>query len=102
MLPVFDIPSMPAIVVSAESSRDRYPRRLAPGMPPGPDGNGPTIPPARRGGVVAQASPRDQWPCCRRGTGGPVLPAPKLLEIQINRSGDWVVVGSITPDLVAV
>ena len=100
MLPVFDVPpSMPAIVVSSQSSRDRYPRRLAPGMPSGPDGNGPIIPPARRGGVVAQANPREEFPCCRRGTGGPIVPAPKLLELQINRGGDWLVVGSISSEM---
>lgn len=102
MLPVFVAPpSMPAIVVSAESSRDRYPRRLAPGTPPGPDGNGPTIPPSRRGGVVAQINPREEFPCCRRGTGGPIVPAPKLLELQINRGGEWIAVGSIAPALAA-
>ena len=38
------------------SSRDQYPRRdsMGGGMPPGPDGNGPKIPPARRGGFTLE------------------------------------------------
>jgi len=42
------------------SSRDQYPRRdsMGGGMPPGPDGNGPEIPPARRGGFTLETYER--------------------------------------------
>lgn len=42
------------------SSREQYPRRdsMGGGMPPGPDGNGPKIPPARRGGFTSESYAR--------------------------------------------
>lgn len=50
-----------------KGDRDRAPRRMGSGMPPGPDGNGPNIPPARRGGFTAEgkcnkSECRDRFP----------------------------------------
>ena len=44
------------VELNISSSRDRYPPRdrMGGGMPPGPDGNGPRIPPARRGGFTQE------------------------------------------------
>lgn len=42
--------------LTLSSSRDEYPPRdrMGGGMPPGPDGNGPRIPPTRRGGFTQE------------------------------------------------
>lgn len=49
-------PNKSRVQLIISSSRDQYPRRdrMGGGMPPGPDGNGPRIPPARRGGFTQE------------------------------------------------
>lgn len=49
-------PTKSKVELTISSSRDQYPPRdrMGGGMPPGPDGNGPRIPPARRGGFTQE------------------------------------------------
>jgi hypothetical protein len=46
------------VELTISSSRDQYPPRdrMGGGTPPGPDGNGPRIPPARRGGFTRECN----------------------------------------------
>lgn len=73
------VPVTPPAVIAPDpgSSRDEFPRRR---RGAGADGNGPTIPPARRGGVIGAADPRSEFPDNRRGTGGPVPRAPRQVR----------------------